>query len=170
MQLSELFLGLGQDAFPHLLRGISLGKLRTYQLFDRVKTRAHLAKLNQETLRKAAPRLWTRLAERDEELAGDLSQAVLVSHLDLIIAVLDFLEVPHNEGFFDKNAELASKLSGDWRQRAFDRFKSIHPEPILLFYLNHLAREVDENCALFQPDRAPAGPAGAAAGPPGAAE
>jgi hypothetical protein len=159
MQLSELFVGLGQDTFPHLLRGISMGKLRTYQLFDRVKTRAHLAKLNQESFRKAAPRLWARLAEGDEELASDLSQAILVSHLDLIIAVLNFLEVPHNEGFFDKNAELASKLSGDWQQRAFDKFKAVHPEAVLVFYLNHLAREADENCALFQPAGTAPGPA-----------
>jgi hypothetical protein len=139
-----------------------MGKLRTYQLFDRVKTRAHLPKLNQEALRKAAPRLWTRLAERDEELAADLSQAVLVSHLDMIIAVLNFLEVPHNDGFFDKNAELASKLSGDWQQRAFDHFKAAHPEAVLLFYVNHLGREVDENCPLFLPAPATAGPAGVA--------
>jgi hypothetical protein len=151
MRLSELFLGLGQDTFPQLLRGVSLGKLRTYQLFDRVKTRAHLGKLNQENLRKAAPRLWSRLGEQDEELASDLSQAILVSHLDMIIAVLNFLEVPHNDGFFDKNAELASKLTGEWQQRAYEKFKGTHPEAILRFYLNHLAREVDENSALFQP-------------------
>lgn len=150
MQLSAIFLGLGQDAFAELLRGVSMGRLRTYQLFDRVKTRAHLHKLNQENLRKAAPRLWMRIGEGDQELASDLSQAILVSHLDMIVAILDFLEVPHNDGFFDKDAKLAEKLSGDWRQRAFDKFKETYPESVLLFYLNHLASEVDENAEMFQ--------------------
>jgi hypothetical protein len=151
MQLSGIFVALGQDAFTELLRGVSIGRLRTYQLFDRVKARAHLHKLNQESLRKAAPRLWSRLAEGDQELAGDLGQAVLVSHLDMIIAVLDFLEVPHNDGFFEKNDELAAKLTGNWRQRAYEKFRGAHSDAVLLFYLNHLAHEADENTELFQP-------------------
>ena len=48
------------------------------------RLRSHLAKLNSETLRKAAPRLWARIAEQDEEFATDIAQAVLVSHLDMI--------------------------------------------------------------------------------------
>jgi len=160
MQLSDLFLGLGQDTFPHLLRGISMGKLRTFQLFDRVKTRFHLAKLNQESLRKAAPRLWTRIEAREEELASDLSQAILISHMDLIVAVLNFLGVPHTDGFFEKDAQLAEKLSGDWQQRAYDQWKSAYPEHILVFYLNHLAREVNPEGAIFKPAGQPAGVGG----------
>ena len=68
-----------------------MGKLKTYQLYDRIKTRTHLAKVNSESLQKAAPRLWARLPEKDEEFAQDLSQAVLVCHLDMIVAVLNFL-------------------------------------------------------------------------------
>jgi hypothetical protein len=151
MQLNGIFLGLGQDTFAQLLRSISIGRLRTYQLFDRVKTRAHLSKLNQENLRKAAPRLWTRLNEGDDELASDLAQAVLVSQLDMIIALLNFLEVPHNDGFFEKDAELKSKLTGDWRERTYEKFKGVYPDAVLLFYLNHLAHEIDDEAPLFRP-------------------
>jgi hypothetical protein len=59
--------------------------------------------------------------------------------------------VPHNEGFFEKDAELSKHLSGDWQQRAYAEFHSTYPEAILVFYLNHLAHEVDENAALFAP-------------------
>ena len=83
MALSDVFLTLGQDGFGQLIRSVSLGKLKTYQLYDRIKTRTHLAKLNAESLQKASPRLWTRLSEKDEEFAQDLSQAVLVCHLDM---------------------------------------------------------------------------------------
>ncbi len=49
MQFSAIFLGLGEQSFTTLLRGISIGKLKTYQLYDRMKARLHLAKLNSET-------------------------------------------------------------------------------------------------------------------------
>src|ERR1700688_2802292 len=102
MQLSDIFLGLGEEKFSELMRSVSMGKLRTYQLFDRVNTRLHLHKLSSETLRKASPRLFERLKEHDEDFSTDLAQAILVSHLDLIKAVLDHLGVPHEEGFFQK--------------------------------------------------------------------
>src|SRR5580700_8339629 len=88
MQLSEIFLRQGEETFQQLMRAVSMGKLKTYQLYDRVKTRLHLTKLNSETLRKATPRLWTRLQEHDEDFATDLAQTILVSHLELIKAVL----------------------------------------------------------------------------------
>ena len=84
-----------------------MGKLKTFQLYDRIKTRTHLPKLNAEGLQKATPRLWARLSEKDEEFAQDLSQAVLVSHLDMIVAVLNFLGIPHEDGFFAKDADVA---------------------------------------------------------------
>src|SRR5258708_35963074 len=105
MPLTDVFLALGEDGFSQLLRGVSMGKLKTYQLYDRIKTRTHLAKLNSENLQKASPRLWTRLSEKDEDLAVDLSQSVLVCHLDMIIAVLNFLGVPHEDGFFAKDLD-----------------------------------------------------------------
>jgi hypothetical protein len=67
MQLSDIFLGLGEDTFQQLMRSVSMGRLRTYQLFDRMKTRLHLHKLSSETLRKASPRLFERLSEKDED-------------------------------------------------------------------------------------------------------
>ncbi len=91
MQISDIFLGLGEPAVAELLRTMSLGKLKTYQLFDRLKARLHVHKLNSEMLRKVAPRVWERLNEHDEEFATELSQAILISHLDMIQAVLDFL-------------------------------------------------------------------------------
>ena len=94
-----------------------MGKLKTYQLFDRVKTRLHLSKLNSETLRKSAPRVWTRIEEHDDDFATDLSQAILVSHLDMIKAVLDHLGVPHEDGFFAKDADVAGYLKEGWQQR-----------------------------------------------------
>src|SRR5260370_35152090 len=102
MQISDVFLQLGEDRFQQVVRGVSIGKLKTYQLYDRFKTRCHLSKLNTETLRNAAPKLWARLGEHDEEFATDLSQAVLVSHLDMTVAVLNFLGIPHKARIFVK--------------------------------------------------------------------
>ena len=151
MQLSEIFMGLGQPSFAQLLRGISIGKLKTYQLFDRMKTRLHLAKLNSENIRKAEPRLWTRLGERDEDFATDLAQAILVSHLDMIKAVLDELGIPNQDGFFDKDIEGSKYFSGGWQQKVYDKFKETYPKPVLLFYINHLDWELAKAEQVFQP-------------------
>jgi hypothetical protein len=151
MQLSEVFLHLGEDRFAQLVRGISIGRLKTFQMYDPFKTRAHLAKLNTENLRKAAPRLRTRIAEGDGELAKDLAQAVLVSHLDMIAAVLDFLGIPNENGFFAKDLEAAKYLTEGWAGRVFDNFKTVYPEPLLLFYINHLAWELKGAEQLFAP-------------------
>ena len=64
MQISEVYLGLGQDAFAQLIRGISIGKLKTYQIYEGFKVRAHLTKVNTESLRKAVPKLWERISAR----------------------------------------------------------------------------------------------------------
>jgi hypothetical protein len=143
MQLSGVFLQLGEERLPHLLRGISIGKLKTYQLYERFKTRTHLAKVNTESLRKAEPRFWQRLNERDEEFATDLAQAILISHMDMIAAVLNFLGVPNEEGFFAKDLDAKQYLTESWQTRAYERFKSEYPENLLLFYLNHLGWELD---------------------------
>ncbi len=151
MQLSEIFLGLGQPSFAQLLRGISIGKLKTYQLFDRMKARLHLAKLNSESIRKAEPRLWSRLEEKDEDFATDLSQAILVSHLDMIKAVLDEMGVPNEDGFFAKDLEAAKYLTEGWQQKVYDKFKTAYPDALLLFYINHLGWELAKAEHLFQP-------------------
>lgn len=150
MQLSEIYQELGEEAFRDLLKSISMGKLKTFQLFDRMKVRFHLPKLNSETLRHAAPKLWSRVPE-DQELASDLGQAVLVSHLDMIRAVLDFLKVPHEDGFFAKDADVSSYLKDNWEQRSYDEFKDKFPKAALVFYLNHLGWELSKEFKLFHP-------------------
>jgi len=156
MPLSDVFLGLGQERLTGCLRHISLGKLRSFQLFERFKVRAHLTKLNQESLRKAAPRFWERIESREEDFALELSQVILVSHMEMIVDVLNFLGVPHTDGFFEKEAEIAKHLTGDWQQRAYDEFAAKHPEPVLLFYLNHLGHEIRQDSPLFVPATAAA--------------
>src|SRR5260370_21157733 len=105
MPLTEVFLSLGENGFGSVIHSISIGKLKTYQLYDRLKTRTHLPKLNSESLQKATPRLWTRLSEKDEEYAQDLSQAVLISHLDMIGAGAKFLGNPHEESSFPQDID-----------------------------------------------------------------
>src|SRR5260370_42601214 len=134
MALTDVFLTLGEDGFGQIIRGVSMGKLKTYQLYDRIKTRTHLAKLNAESLQKATPRLWTRLSEKDEEFAQDLSQAVLVCHLDMIVAVLNFLGVSHEKGFFSKNIEPKAQTTGGWQGRGAENFKKVHPGALLSVY------------------------------------
>jgi hypothetical protein len=141
MQLSDVYLGLGQDTFSHLIRGISIGKLKTYQIYEGFKVRAHLQKVNTESLRKASPRFWARLSEHDEEFAKDLAQAVLVSHLDMITAVLDFLGVPHESGFFAKDMDPKPYFTDGWEERVLEKFRGVFQEPLLIFYINHLRWE-----------------------------
>jgi hypothetical protein len=151
MQLSEVFLSLGEDTFTQLLRQISIGKLKTYQLYEGFKTHAHLAKVNTEGLRKGAPRFWSRLTEHDEEFAKELAQAVLISHLDMIKAVLDFLEIPNQDGFFDKNLEAAKYLTEGWQSRVYEKFHGTYPEPVLRLYINHLGWELAKSDQMFTP-------------------
>jgi len=141
MSLTDLFLNLGQDGFGQIIRSVSIGKLKTYQLYERIKTRTHVAKLNAESLQKAVPRLWTRLSEKDEDLAQDLSQAVLVCHLNMIVEVLNFLGVPHEDGFFAKDLDPKPFLTEGWQERVLEKFKDTYPEPLLRFYTAHLAFE-----------------------------
>lgn len=153
MQLSDIFLRLGQENFEPLLRSISLGRLKTYQLFDPLKTRLHLHKLNAEHLRKAAPRLWERLQqEASQDLSTELGQAILISHMDMIKAVLDQLGVPHEEGFFAKDTDVSGHLKEGWPQQAWDAFHEKFPPVPLLFYINHLAWEVAKADDVFRPD------------------
>jgi hypothetical protein len=142
MPLTDVFLSIGEDGFGRVIHSISIGKLKTYQLYDRFKTRTHLPKLNAENLQKATPRLWARLSEKDEEYAQDLSQAVLVSHLDMIVAVLNFLGIPHEDGFFAKDLDATPHLTEGWQERVVEKFRDVYPEPLLRFYTAHLAWEL----------------------------
>ncbi len=151
MPLSDIFVGLGQGNLDQQLRTVSLGKLKTYQLFDRLRIRLHVAKLNQEALRKIGPKVYARLSVPEEDLAIELSQAILVSHLDMIVAVLDHLGIPHQDGFFDKDTDVKSHLSDGWQLRCYEHFQEKYPKAVLAFYVNHLAHEVEPGTGLFMP-------------------
>jgi hypothetical protein len=151
MQLSDIFLTLGKPAFEQLLRSVSIGKLKTFQLYERVKVRFHMNKLNSESLRNASNRLWTRITEHDEEFASDVAQVVLVSHMEMIKEVLDFLGIPNEDGFFAKDLDATDKLTEGWQQRVYDEFRAKHTEPVLLFYINHLGWELLKTEQVYQP-------------------
>jgi len=150
MQLSEIFAGQGEQAFMELVRAISIGKLKTYQLYDRMKVRFHLSKFNAEHMKKATPRFWARIVERDEEFVSDLAQAILVSHLDMIKAVIDDLGIPNQDGFFDKDIDGSKYLTEGWQQRTYEKFKDAYPAQVLLFYINHLGWELAKSEEVFQ--------------------
>jgi hypothetical protein len=142
MLISDVYLGLGQEVFAQLIRSISIGKLRTYQIYEGFKVRAHLHKVNTESLRKSIPRFWTRISEHEEDFAKDLAQAVLVSHLDMITAVLDLLGVPHENGFFSKEIDPKPYLTEGWEDRVAGKFNGVYPDAIVAFYINHLRWEL----------------------------
>ena len=81
----------------------------------------------------------------------DVAQAILISHLDLIQAVLNHLGVPHEEGFFDKDADVSRYLKEGWRQGCGKNFKRTFPPAALLFYINHLSWEVAKSEDVFSP-------------------
>jgi len=151
MQISGIFLALGENVFGDLIRSVSLGRLRTFQLFDQIKTRTHLFKLNNEHLRKATPKLWERIQNGEEDLAVDLSQAILVSHLDLIVEALALLGIPNQDGFFAKDADVKSYLKEGWQERVFEALKDKYPQPVLIFYINHLGVETGATETIFSP-------------------
>lgn len=151
MQMCGVFLALGPDVFGQLVRGISIGKLKTYQLYERFKLRAHLAKLNSETLRKAVPKLWARIEEGEEDFATDLSQVFLLPHLDMIVDVLNFLRIPNENGFFDKDLKPEQYLTEGWQQRVYEQFAGKYSREILLFYINHLDWELNKTEDVFLP-------------------
>lgn len=142
MQLSDVFLQLGEERLRQLVRGISIGKLRTYQLYDRFKTRTHLPKVNTENLKKAVPRFVQRLSAHDEEFATDLAQAILIAHMDMIQDVLNFIGLPNQEGFFDKDVDAKPYLTEGWQKRSWEQFQGKYNPDILLFYINHLDWEL----------------------------
>lgn len=151
MQLCEVYQALGPDVFRQLIRGISIGKLKTYQVYERFKFRARLAKLNSESLRKAEPKLWSRIEAGEEDFATDLSQVFLLSHLPMIVDVLNFLGIPNEEGFFDKDLKPEQYLTEGWQEHVFNEFNGKHPREILLFYINHLDWELNKSGQIFLP-------------------
>jgi hypothetical protein len=155
MTLSDVFLQLGEERLRQLVREISIGKLRTFQLYDRFRIRTHLPKVNTELLRKAVPKFWTRLEAQDEEFATDLSQAILIAHMDMITSVLDFLGIPNQQGFFEKDLEAKAFLTEGWQQRVLDHFQCKYPEALFLFYINHLGAELGGAETAYLPSSVP---------------
>jgi hypothetical protein len=151
MQMCGVFQALGPDVFHHLVRGISIGKLKTYQVYERFKTRARLVKLNSEGLRKAEPRFWARIEAGEEDFATDLSQVFLLSHLDMIVDILNLLGIPNEQGFFDKDLKPEEYLTEGWQMRVFDEFHGKYSREILLFYINHLDWELNKSEQIFLP-------------------
>lgn len=151
MQLTDAFRQLGEAGFEQLIRSVSIGKLKTYQIYENFKTRARLPKLNTEHLRKATPRFWSMITQGDEEFAKDLAQVVLVSHLDMIIAILDFVGIPHDNGFYSKDLDASRYLTEGWAERIFEKFRAVYLQPVLLFYINHLAWELKAAAQPFAP-------------------
>src|ERR1700712_1076527 len=122
MQMCGVFRALGPDIFHQLVRGISIGKLKTYQVYERFKLRARLVKLNSEALRKAEPKFWARIEAGEEDFATDLSQVFLLSHLAMIVDILNFLGIPNEEGFFDKDLKPESYLQEGWQKSVYEKF------------------------------------------------
>jgi hypothetical protein len=60
----------------------------------------------------------------------------------MIAAVLNFLGVPNEEGFFAKDLDAKQYLTEGWQTRAYNRFKNEYSEALLLFYINHLGWEL----------------------------
>jgi hypothetical protein len=150
MHISDVYRAVGADGFAQLVRGISIGKLKTYQVYEGFKVRAHLHKLNTETLRKAVPKLWERVLV-EEDFAKDVAQCILVSHLDMITALLDFLAVPHENGFFAKEMDPKPYFTEGWEGRVYEKFHKSYPEPLLLFYMNHLRWELLDAVEIYRP-------------------
>jgi hypothetical protein len=151
MTLSDVFLQLGVERLRQLVREISIGKLRTYQLYDRFRTRTHLPKVNTELLRKAVPKFWARLEAHDEEFATDLSQAILIAHMDMIVEVLNFLGIPNQEGFFEKDLDAKALLTEGWQSRVLEQFAGKFDGDLLLFYINHLGCELAGETVAYLP-------------------
>ena len=151
MEMCGVFRALGPEVFSQLVRGISIGKLKTYQVYERFKLRAHLIKLNSATLRKAEPKFWERIEAGEEDFATDLSQVFLLSHLQMIVDVLNFLGVPNEEGFFDKDLDPQKYLTEGWQKRIFNEFSGKYQRDILLFYINHLDWELNKADQVFLP-------------------
>src|SRR5258708_29639456 len=124
MQVCGGLQGVGPDVFHSLVRGISIGKLKTYQVYERFKARARLMKLNAEALRKAEPKFWARIEAGEEDFATDLSQVFLLSHLEMIVDILNFLGIPNEQGFFDKDLKPEEFLTDGWQKRVFDQFSA----------------------------------------------
>src|SRR5207245_1403729 len=99
----------------------------------------------------SAPKFWARIMGGDEDFGRDLAQSILVSHLEMITAVLDFLGVPHENGFFAKDMDPKPYFTEGWEQRILEKFQGIYPDAILTFYISHLKWELLGSAELNRP-------------------
>jgi hypothetical protein len=155
MQLCGIYQALGEEVFRQLVRGISIGKLKTYQVYERFKLRARLPKLNSEALRKAESKMWARIEAGEEEFATDLAQVFLLSHLGMIVEVLNLFGIPNEDGFFDKDLTPEQYLTEGWQDRAFTEFAAKYNRDVLLFYINHLDWELNKTDRIYLPAAQP---------------
>ena len=151
MQLCGVYRALGEEVFRELIRGVSIGKLKTYKVYERFKLRARLTKLNSEALRKSEPKFWARIESDEEDFANDLSQVFLLSHLDMIVDILNFLGIPNENGFFDKDLKPGEYLTEGWKDRVFAEFSGKYNREIVLFYINHLDWELNKSDSVYVP-------------------
>lgn len=151
MELTDIFQSLGEENFRALVGEISISRLKTFKLYESLKARSRLPKLNVQSLKKVTPRFWERIQEGDKDLASDLAQAILTGHFDLIVDVLDFLKIPHHEGFFDKETDAGALLTEGWQSQVFEHFRDKYPASLLVLYLNHLSLEITKDKPLFVP-------------------
>ena len=143
MDVVQVYKALGEPHFSDLIRMISIGATKTYGVYESVKIRCRLEKLNRQKLHKSTPKLWQRILENDSGLADEITQAILVSNLTFVIEVLDLLNIPHEEnGFLEKDADHADKLVTGWKANTFKHFSGKYPEPLVLLYINHLGSEM----------------------------
>ena len=144
MDLAEVYVALGQERTVRLVRTISIGALKTYGVYKGIKIRSRLRKFNRRNLRSSAPKLWLRMRGGDSALAQELSQAVLVSNIPLIVYVLDLLQIEHDDkGFFTKDADYSSQLTAGWEGRVYEAAADRYSEDLVLLYINHLGWETE---------------------------
>lgn len=142
MDLVEVYSALGQERCRLLVRAISIGALRTYGVYEAIKIRSRLRRLNRQKLRASSAKLWKRITEGDQALAHDLSQAVLVSNIPLIVEVLDLLGIEHDEnGFYARGTDHSKQLGQGWPDRVCTEITGQYPNHLLLLYINHLGWE-----------------------------
>jgi hypothetical protein len=84
-------------------------------------------------------------------VATDLSQVFLLPHLDVIVEGRNFLGIPNENGFFDKDLKPEQYLTEGWQRRVFEQFSGKYGREVLLFYINHLDWELNKTEEVFLP-------------------
>ncbi len=70
----------------------------------------------------------------------------------MIVDVLDFLKIPNEQGFFDKDLKPERLFDRGLAERVCSKqFSGKYPREILLFYINHLDWELTKAEQVFLP-------------------